>query len=484
MKRSISAILAVLSLCACSTSLPETFSDACAAELFPDYSYVTIPDNIAPLNFNVTEDCEACMVEIGGKIIKARHGLVSFNRGWWKRTIAKTDSLSLTVYSRKGREWVRHEPFTIRISHDPIDSYLSFRLIPPGYQGWNELGLYQRCLETFRETPILENRLTDGNCLNCHTLNNRDPETFLFHSRASFGGTYMLMNGESKVVNTKTDSTAATRYAYWHPNGRFIAYSVNDTQQNFFASNPDRIEVYDNSSDVVIYDVEKGAIFWSAQIRSKDSFETYPVFTPDGKNLIFCSAKAVTGLPESFREVKYSLCMIAFDPLTGSLGEKVDTLFSAPRTGLSVAFPKVSPDGKHVVFVVQDHGSFAIWHKDSDLWSIELPSGEAKPMAELNSSDGESWHTWSDNSCWLAFGSRRDDGLFTKVYISHVDENGNASKPFLMPQKDPLRFYHDCMNSYNLPEFMTGPVAVRQKAIARTLKRTSPEATILRNECQ
>lgn len=480
MKRSISAILAAFLLCACSPSVPASFVEAGAPGMFPDYSSVTVPENIAPLNFNITEDCEDCVVDVCGKMVRARHGLVSFGSRWWKKTLAVSDSLSVAVYTRKGGEWTGHEPFVIRIAHEPVDPYLSFRLIPPGYQGWNELGIYQRNLESFKQTPILENRLTGGNCLNCHTLNNRDPETFLFHSRASFGGTYMLKDGRATVVNTKTDSTAATRYAYWHPNGRFIAYSVNDTQQNFFASNPDRIEVYDNSSDVVVYDVEKGAMYWSAQTRSKDSFETYPVFTPDGKNLIYCSAKAVTGLPDSFREVKYSLCMIAFDPETGTLGEKVDTLFSAPRTGLSVAFPKVSPDGKRVVFVVQDHGSFAIWHKDSDLWSIELPSGEAAPMTELNSNDGESWHSWSGNSRWLAFGSRRDDGLFTKVYISYVDADGRASKPFLMPQKNPLRFYHNSLNSYNLPEFMTGPVRVGQKSIAKTLRQTSPEATVLR----
>ena len=40
-------------------------------------------------------------------------------------------------------------------------SYIAYRLIDPGYQLWNEMGIYQRELASFDQEPILENRLMD-----------------------------------------------------------------------------------------------------------------------------------------------------------------------------------------------------------------------------------------------------------------------------------------------------------------------------------
>ena len=96
------------------------------------------------------------------------------------------------------------------------------------------------------------------------------------------------------------------------------------------------------------------------------------------------------------------------------------------------------------MFTLASYGNFSIWHKDADLYLMDLLTGETKPLTVANSDDVESYHSWSSNGKWFIFGSRREDGLYARLYIAHLDEQGNASKPFLLPQEDP-DFYHRFM---------------------------------------
>lgn len=296
----------------------------------------------------------------------------------------------------------------------------------------------------------------------------------LFHARADFGGTAMILDDKVEKLNTKTDSTiSALVYPYWHPSGKYVAFSVNSTSQNFFSHNPNRIEVYDSASDIVLYDVDKHEISWSPLTRSEDSFETFPTFSPDGRSLYFCSAKAVSPMPQEYSKVKYSLCRIDFNPDDASFGDIVDTLYNGAANGKSVSFPRISPDGKFLVFTLQQYGNFSIWHKDADLWVMNMSTGEIRPLEAANSEDVDSYHSWSGNSRWLVFSSRRIDGLYTRPFICHIDENGQASKPFLLPQRNPLEYYTDQMVSYNLSELMERKVTVSRHKIANTIRNTS-----------
>ena len=76
----------------------------------------------------------------------------------------------------------------------------------------------------------------------------------------------------------------------------------------------------------------------------------------------------------------------------------------------------------------------------------------------ITSNDTESYHSWSSNSRWAVFSSRRGDGLYTRPYIAHINENGEADKAFLLPQEDPVNYYKELLFSYNIPEFSNAPV--------------------------
>ena len=446
------------------------------APIFPDYKEVTIPVNIAPLNFSLLDNDKGILVA-GDKVFRSRKGTFHFSPKKWRKLLSKSGdngSINLEIYIRKDGKWLSYKPFNIHISQDKIDPWFSYRLIPPGYQGWQEMGIYQRDLESYSEKAILTNDLTGGNCMNCHTYMNGDPSKMVFHARATFGGTMVVNEGEIEKLNTKTDSTiSALVYPYWHPSGDYVAFSVNKTFQSFHNHDANRIEVYDEASDVVVYNVKTHQIAWSPLTKAVDRFETFPTFSPDGKWLYFCSAEAVTPMPDKYREARYGLYRIAFNAEDMSFGDSLECVYDAPAEGFSVSFPRISPDGRFLCFTRHGYGNFSIWHKDSDLWLADLKDGSVRPMENVNSDNVDSFHTWSSDGKWLVFSSRRDDGLYTKPYFTHVDADGNATKPFLLPQKDPKSYYKRQMRSYNLPAFTTGKVNVGKRKLIDVL-RNSP----------
>jgi len=349
------------------------------------------------------------------------------------------------------------DPWTIHVSEDEIDYGINYRLIAPGYEVYSKMGIYERELSSYKEKALLENTQFDG-CVNCHAYNRGNPDNYSLHIRGSHGATLLNLDGEMAAYNTQTDSTLGfCVYPYWHPGGDFIAYSSNSTRQGFHVLADKLIEVFDLDSDLQVYDVRNNSLITSASVKKENVWETFPAFSADGKKLFFCAATP-RPIPAEVEEIRYNLCSVDFDPATGSIGSRIDTLIFAEGMGRSVSFPKPSYDGRFLVYTLSDYGNFSIWHHEADLWILDLETGESRPMDKANSHDTESYHSWSSNSRWLMFSSRRDDGLYTRLFFTHIDENGQESKPFMLPQKHPLHYYSYQNRSYNVPEFVTGPV--------------------------
>lgn len=468
-------ILLLLACCvSCTQTIPESKVVPDFPGLFPDYTGVTIPYNIAPLNFSLqTTHTEAYAVFTAGNErlqVKAKKGVFNIPPSRWKKLAkeATGKSIEVVVYA-KNQEWIAYPPFQLFVANEPIDPYIAYRLIAPGYELWGRMGIYQRNLENYQQTPIMENRMTDNNCMNCHSFSMQNPDKMLFHMRGEYAGTYLIDGDKVEKLNTQTEQTISPLvYPSWHPSGKFVAFSVNKTEQAFHQNDRNRIEVFDSASDVVVYDTEKHEIVTSKLLAGKASFETFPTFSPDGKTLYFCAAEAKE-MPAAYADVKYSLCSISFNPETRSFGTSVDTLYNAVENGKSVSFPRVSPDGNYLLYTLSGYGNFSIWHKDADLYMVNLATGLHFPLDAVNSPDVESYHSWSSNSRWIVFSSRRIDGLCTRPYFAYIPEDGNAAKPFLLPQKN-TDFYSDFMKSYNIPEFVTGKVKARSRKLTTTAK--------------
>ena len=121
------------------------------------------------------------------------------------------------------------------------------------------------------------------------------------------------------------------------------------------------------------------------------------------------------------------------------------------------------------MFTMSDYGCFPIWHKEADNWLLDLKTGQARPMTAANSKNTDSWHNWSRDSHWFVFTSRRGDGLYTRLYLACIDDKGNVSKPFLLPQRNPKKYYDELLDSYNTPDFTSKPVELDARAVGNEI---------------
>jgi hypothetical protein len=160
--------IALLSMVACNeTVVPKTVRKE-KTVLFPDYVGVTVPATIAPLNFKVQGEYQAIDALLEGKNNQIIHvqdkDFVHIDPVKWARLLneSKGDSLRITVSVKQADGWVQFAPFAVHVSDVPIDYGLVYRLIAPGYEVYSKMGIYQRDMSSFTQTPILENTLIPG----------------------------------------------------------------------------------------------------------------------------------------------------------------------------------------------------------------------------------------------------------------------------------------------------------------------------------
>ena len=279
-------------------------------------------------------------------------------------------------------------------------------------------------------------------------------------ARGKNGGTILYHNGKLTKINFKEIGPKKnTTYPAWHPDGRLLAFSSNSTKQVFYLHGKKPIEVYDLSSNLVIYDTQTGEVLTDPRFMTEETMETFPAWSPDGKWLYYVAADAKS-LPAELEQMHYHLLRVSFDPVTRTFGETIDTLYNAHVKGGSASYPRVSPDGRYLLYTWSQYGTFPIWHEEADLRMMDLETRADVDVALWNDADEtDSYHSWSSNGRWTVFGSRRLDGRYTRLYIAGFDGNGQPLKPFLLPQEDPR---HNLwrLKSYNVPEFIDAKVSL------------------------
>ena len=429
-------------------------------KIYPDYIGVTIPAEMAPLNFNSMDADIDCMDVVvkgskGGEL-HVQGDEADFDIADWHELTEqnKGGQLTMTVCVRKDGSWIQYKDFSVTVSPYALDDWgLTYRRIAPGYEVFSHMGIYQRDLSTFDEYAIIENTQVPGMCVNCHSAHQTDPHQFVFHVRGDHGATMFQIDGQREWLKASNEQLGGSMvYPYWHPSGKYCAFSTNQTRQGFHAAATKRIEVLDLSSDVFVYHPATHEILTDSLLSTKDWSENSPVFSPDGKTLYYMTSKQQE-YPDHFKDEQYNLCKISFDPETGKFGERVDTVFNAVAMGKSMTWPRPSYDGKYILFTLLDYGYFSIWHQESDQWLLDLQTGEARELKEINSDEADSYHNWSLNSRWIVFTSRRDDGLYSRLYLTSIDDQGRLSKPFMLPQRHPKEYYEESIYSFNTPDF-------------------------------
>lgn len=480
--------LSLLLLTGCHSTPTDVIQKNEQPNIYPDYVGVTIPVGIAPLNFSMADDdVETIDVEVKGSkegSIHANGSYANFDIDDWHQLLEKNKggTLTLTVCAEKDGQWIRYRDFQVMVSSEVLDAWgITYRRIPPSYEIYSKMGIYQRNLSNFDESAILENTLPQNHCINCHTANRTNPDQYVFHVRGQHGATVLHCNGKDEFLNSKNDSLGGGMvYPYWHPRGRFCAFSTNKTTQMFHTANVKRIEVYDSESDVFVYDTQAHTILRDTLTMKPLWAENTPAFSPDGHWLYYTTALRQP-YPPGYDKERYSLCRVSFDEKTGRLGTQVDTLIRAAADGKSVTWPRPSYDGRYLMYTQTDYGYFSIWHPEADLWLMDLKTGATRALNEVNSARAESQHSWSSNSRWFLFVSRRDDGLYSRIYLSMMGKDGRATKPFMLPQRNPKEFYRQLLYSYNTPDFTSRPVETDVRLMSRNILSDQRTSTTVRN---
>jgi Periplasmic component of the Tol biopolymer transport system len=483
MKHCITIVAALTLLVSC-TGIPQTTVQTDKVpSVFPDYTNVVIPSNIAPLNFRIEEEGKKYVTVITGGADKAVIGGQKVEippRKW--RKIKQHGLIGIQVFVMDDdSRWHSYRPFSMSVSEDEIDPYISYRVIPVAVESYQNLSIRQRNLTNFREKVIFANTMVqtnaDGACINCHSYRDYSTDNMLFHVRQYKGGTVMVLDGKLHKVNMKTDHTlSAGVYPSWHPTHDYIALSNNRTHQSVHSASHDKLEVLDDISDLILYDIKNNTV--SVIENDSSELENYPNWSADGRKLYYVSYrydgnygdKRKNEMFLSREDFHFNLYSKPFDPDTKTWGPtKLE--FDAAARDSSITWPRVSPDGRWLLACISTHGVFPLDQIVSDYIMFDLENGSYRYPDELNSPFAESFHSWSSNGRWVMFSTRREDGVHTRLYFSHMDENGRFSKPFALPQRDP-DFNREFLYAFNIPEFMKEPVHITPRQFASFISGT------------
>ena len=472
-------LLMALILCACTPRVEQAQKVDKLPAIYPDYT-VTIPANIAPLNFFFPDQqVEAVSVTLtcgtDSYTKTARGEKVIFDLSVWKNwtTQHAGQVTEVQVYAKREGKWLQYNTFRWNIVADKIDTYLTYRLIEPGYEVWNNLQIEERNIENFETKILADNQLMKGQCMNCHIHGGDQGQYSFFYVRGEGGGTLLNRDGKlSKVTLKNAQMKGATVYGDFHPSGRYGVYSTNVIMPSFHNKDARRLEVYDTTSDLCIADFEQNRMILSPLTADSTKLETFPTFSADGKQIYYCGAEVQDSLPAHVKDLHYSLCRVDFHAETGEWGTQVDTLWNARTEGGSANFPKASPDGRYLLFTRSDYGTFPIWHKEADLYLMDLKTGEVQNLMEANSDKSDTYHTWSHNSRWIAFASKRGDGQYGRVYFAYLDQDGQVHKAFVLPQKNPEK---DMLNlkSYNIPDLSTVSMPYDAQSLVKLMDQSA-----------
>ncbi len=454
--------------------------------VFPDLDGVTLPPNIAPPGLRIDEPGVAWYAHLSGdrgRAVEAggRRPVVQFPLGAWRALLAANRGgalrLSIAVRGSDG-DWRRFADLACQIAPEQVDRYLVHRRLTPLYNWWNQVGLYQRDLTSYRLDEVLHGRQFDDGCVNCHTRppGGGDGLSIGFRGAAFGNGTLVVAGGERYRLDQPVG------YGSWHPDGQRVAWSINQVRQFFHAAGEESREVLDLGSGIAVYDLATHTFATTPALSAPDQMATYPCWSSDGAQLYYTQARlpwpagTADVPPPDFDRAWYRLQRIAYDPGCAGFGAAEEVAPQLPQRQ-SYVFPRVSPDGRWLLYTRCDFGCFPIHHPESDLGLLDLRTGRERPLA-INSDRADSWHCWSTNGRWIAFASKRADGLFTKVYLSYFDASGRAHKPLLVPERDPTvddTFWY----SFNTPELYATPVPASAAQLGRALRSTSPHQVSL-----
>ncbi len=376
---------------------------------------------------------------------------------------------------------------TIRTSSDPVGAPIFYRDVPL-IPSTGEDGVIKPLAQA--DLPLLSWRLRNvaeprsrllltglHTCANCHSFS-RDGKTLGMDldGPANDKGLYALATirpamsiGNEDVISWKSsrDQTVApTRVGFMSqvsPDGQNVVTMLRgmkkDLAGSYFVVN------FKDYSFLQVFYPTRGILAWYNRASGQTQplpgaddpryVQTNPVWSPDGKYIVFARAEARDPRPESGKmpehanapeetQIQYDLYKI---PFNGGKGGEAVPIEGASHNGMSNSFPKVSPDGRWIVFVKCRNA--LLMRPDSQLYIVPAGGGVARRL-RCNMALMNSWHSFSPNGRWLVFSSK-SRSPYTQMFLTHIDADGNDSPAILIDNATAAN------RAVNIPEFVNVP---------------------------
>jgi hypothetical protein len=360
------------------------------------------------------------------------------------------------------------QPVHFCFSRYRCDDYVIYRLVGVPFSIQRAPNTFTRDIRSFSVRPFLLGR--EQYCFNCHTFSSKTGTEGKVSYQCRYLGldpqplrTYFAIYDLERQQGWRVElpfQVQMTTFVSWSPDGTKLALSAN---QYIVAAQPVTLETQlagENTSDLAIYDLSRREAWLLPGADRPDRLEIYPRWTPDGEAIVFCSSSI--GRHPAF--VPFDLAIIPFNDGKGGAARLVP---GASANGRSNYYPRFSPDGRWLSFCQCDGGDLI--RPSSDIFLMPATLEDEPHMLESNVPfAADSWHSWSSNSRWLVFASKRDDGIYARLYFTEIDEEGHASAAVRLPLRE------DTLTSFNIPEFVAAQPSVSERQLFEAIRVEQP----------
>jgi tetratricopeptide (TPR) repeat protein/Tol biopolymer transport system component len=405
-----------------------------------------------------------------------------------KHSVAGAAVVTITGYaSQDDRHALSSGRVNIYTSRDPVGAPIFYRDVPlmpseteKGIIKPLDLAAIPLIQWRLREIGKTESRIVLKNmptCANCHSFS-RDGKTMGMDMDGPQNdkGLYAIVPVKPQMTINTTDMVtwnpsldrrvSLNRVGFMSqvsPDGKYVLTTVNtaerSTQSNYYVVN------FKDYRFLQVFYPARGILAWyNRETGRREPLEgaddpryvqTDGVWSPDGRSVVFARAEAKDPYPPDGKmatyandpielQIQYNLYRVPFNE---GRGGQAEAIAGASNNGMSNTFPKVSPDGRWIVFVRCRNGQ--LMRPDSQLWIVPAAGGQARRM-RCNTPHMNSWHSFSPNGRWLVFSSK-SRGPYTRMFLTHLDEQGNASPAILIDNATAAN------RAVNIPEFVNIP---------------------------
>ncbi len=421
-------------------------------------------------------------------------------------SIDKPATIVITGHSRKKPKAVLSRgKITIQTSIDSVGAPIFYRDVPL-MPSESEKGVIKPLAP--QAIPLIAWRLRDvssqhsrlmmkglHSCANCHSFSS-DGKTLGMDMDGPLNdkGLYTLVKVQPRITIRSEDQIAWSTFkgrlgnrlrvgfmSQVSPDGRYVITSVNDPgftqsdyerrknprdlQHTYYVANFKQYNFlqvfYPTHGILAWYNPSTGFLNYLPGADDTNFVHANAVWSPDGKYLVFVRAKAQDAYPQGKQMAQFANdsneTQIQFDlyriPFNNGKGGKPEPIPGASHNGMSNSFPKISPDGRWIVFVQARNG--LLMRPDGKLYIVPSEGGTARLM-KCNTALMNSWHSFSPNGRWLVFSSK-SRSPYTQMFLTHIDSAGEDSPPILIENATAAN------RAVNIPEFVNIPPNRLQK---------------------